>query len=362
MQKRTLVIRPLTPIHIGCDEALSPTIDFLWQNGKVFILDKVKFEDEIERRGLSPKFFSFISEGRSKRLADFLKEWNIPLPIKEEIEAPLEIRDTFLRFIHTENKPYIPGSSIKGAVRTAILFWIYERDPEAKKKLLRRYNNWRKAKEAFERETRLSLLFGPDSWHNAMRNLAITDSLSVKNVVKQIINVKRISLIKKEVVIPSALEVVLPGTASEHGIRIGLAKEILEQSHPEFSFLGEGNFGKLVKIVNYFSLKVAERERGRWQGIKKEVTEFYSKLCDKIKSASLGTNTIYLRFGSHKTFFDQTLALILQRQLSQREWTEFVRRITPRDKKPADLNNFPTTEWVTADYQVLGWIEGTILP
>jgi CRISPR-associated protein Csm5 len=122
----------ITPIHIGSGESLNRFDYVLFEDG-IGIINKIKFHKRINNnRKLFNKFLK-VSENVDK-LIDFLEENVLDDEISEIIETNNDILnklnknysrgiDIFIKdnFLST---PIIPGSSIKGAIRTAILNYV----------------------------------------------------------------------------------------------------------------------------------------------------------------------------------------------------------------------------------------------
>lgn len=112
-------IETLTPVHISSgDKYLA--VDFAVIGNKVIFIDMLKFFQEIERTGANPiEVAQKIAKGSS--VNDFIKD----LSRVKEYEVPFtgrRVRREILKHIKTNGKLYIPGSTIKGAIRTALLW------------------------------------------------------------------------------------------------------------------------------------------------------------------------------------------------------------------------------------------------
>ena len=127
----TLTIK--SPLYIGSGEKLSAMEYILDDRGTVHIPsvpDMVDAFSNAWQRGLSEDFLRFVmSPGKGKQLSDFIRQRRIalePLPkwVRYSVKAQRDIRgmNTFLTFIkNPDGQAYIPGSSIKGALRTALI-------------------------------------------------------------------------------------------------------------------------------------------------------------------------------------------------------------------------------------------------
>jgi|YNPMSStandDraft_1061717.scaffolds.fasta_scaffold02641_2 CRISPR-associated protein Csm5 len=119
-----LEIRTLSPVHIGSGKKLG-TIDFVLKNQNVCVIDDTKLFEWIASQPNSEKLSLMLADTiKQGQLKPFINQ-NFPNNLNEIIAytvpsqgSPREI----LSFIRTESHhPYIPGSSIKGALRSAVL-------------------------------------------------------------------------------------------------------------------------------------------------------------------------------------------------------------------------------------------------
>ena len=127
----TLTVR--SPLYIGSGEKLTAMEYILDDRNTVYVPSIPAMLDAFSnawQRGLSDDFLRFImAPGKSKKLGDFIRQRRIslnPLPkwVRYTVQAQRDIRgmNTFLTFIkNPDGQAYIPGSSIKGALRTALI-------------------------------------------------------------------------------------------------------------------------------------------------------------------------------------------------------------------------------------------------
>ncbi|MEK6590060.1 MAG: type III-A CRISPR-associated RAMP protein Csm5 [Nitrospinota bacterium] len=183
-----LQIKTLSPIHIGSGEKYNG-LSYLTNRGKVLLYDSTKFMENITLK-YSERFMQWIEERtaeiewlekqkrnerdeqKRKNINKLLKDAQKKLSIKEFIENAIQdvtVKDKFNNnfsyyaeaktqvynnidieaFIKQNNKPYIPGTEIKGAIRTAIAYYLLKKDI---------YWNWLKGElENFGRQHREDL-------------------------------------------------------------------------------------------------------------------------------------------------------------------------------------------------------------
>lgn len=119
-----LHMRTLSPLHIGSGKKLG-RIEFVLRNQQVLVIDDTKLFNWIAAQ---PN-----AERLSFELADAIKRGELELFLKQNFSADLNQIAAYtipargkpqeiFSFIRTEShQPYLPGSSIKGALRSAIL-------------------------------------------------------------------------------------------------------------------------------------------------------------------------------------------------------------------------------------------------
>lgn len=123
-------LKTLSPIHIGSGEQVSKT-EVLIDNIKkiVYIPDNSKLFHGMIECGIAEKYEKEIMSNTSFDLLDFLRRCGVPeekylswvrysYSLGEINDKKMNI-DTFYKDAYS--RPYVPGSSLKGALRTALL-------------------------------------------------------------------------------------------------------------------------------------------------------------------------------------------------------------------------------------------------
>ena len=127
----------MAPIHIGNGEKYTSR-EFIYENGYFYFPDMGKFYNRMVEKGYDQKFERFLQEtkpnAKNNRLISFLEDNRISdrnFGGYRIIETELETNNNYLRggalnqiskFIRDPfGNPYIPGSSLKGAIRTILM-------------------------------------------------------------------------------------------------------------------------------------------------------------------------------------------------------------------------------------------------
>jgi len=149
-ERKRIALQVDTPLHISNRSFFVEPFEYLKVKNCVYLLSENKFSKFLANKNLVNKFVAWIMEKEKPSIIEFLKKYignvdeNLALSIsysKIELktDSPFkqfkpQIRDAF-------GIPFIPGSSIKGAFRTALLYRILKHikheNPEVfRKKLL----------------------------------------------------------------------------------------------------------------------------------------------------------------------------------------------------------------------------------
>ncbi len=144
---RKYKLKLLSPLHIGGSERIPYYLIFCNGN-KCYIFDEIRFGEALAKKGAQfvDRFMQFAHRERAS-LADFLndvfrgnrkgllefvehaKAYSAHTKARPRRELHPFIRDSLFR-------PYVPGTSIKGALRTAIMYVMLKRMDEAERKHL----------------------------------------------------------------------------------------------------------------------------------------------------------------------------------------------------------------------------------
>lgn len=411
-----LRLKTITPIFIGTNQAneLSPYSDFIQEADKVILIDQNKLERVLSNKpSLIDDFVSNIrsSMDNSKTRSEFdLKEFiennlgGIELIKKYELSTDSDLGKTKIRrFISTNGYPFIPGSTIKGALRTAIIYdWIinselgnkklyslidkiknlFERKTDLEKK---KSEGQRLSKEEFEElksiqkikeilkkldaELNEQMIFGTQRNNTTgfdSRHIKISDTekFSISNI--SISKLVRIKLNDESEVSPLPSEIV--NENSETSFHITIEKLFKQNSLLSFNAY---QISDIFRILNQFSLATIEYEinaynsfhnkpKGKTSNEKTDysnVVNFYEKLKEIINRSE--NKYAIVRLGSGKTYFDNSIGIAIYNKDEEtfkqfRELLELGKN--PQTKKLVE-GRFPTTRTIVESTSLpIGWI------
>jgi CRISPR-associated protein Csm5 len=146
-----------SPLHIGDGGELIP-FEYIKEDNKIkiypfnYFIDKL-FETYKEPKDLLPKLIVLketAKNGLKENLKDYFDKAKVLIPPKYEISTKVNIPEgnNIKAFIKSPEGPYIPGSEIKGALRSVFLYGILKNEIYKKSQFL---NQLEKIKQKIEK-------------------------------------------------------------------------------------------------------------------------------------------------------------------------------------------------------------------
>lgn len=131
-EKKRIRLKVKSPIHIGSVEQKLTPFEYIHQGQYVYQVSDEKLSLFLQQKNLIDSYVSGVSrEGHRFRLLNFFRDNRITLTEADLINISFGRKTRLLGnglqeyrpFIRDGfGKPYIPGTSIKGVIRTAILY------------------------------------------------------------------------------------------------------------------------------------------------------------------------------------------------------------------------------------------------
>jgi CRISPR-associated protein Csm5 len=380
-----LTLETLSPLHIGCNESYSATTDYIYARDrrKAILISPDKMEAALRSRSRLPIDLVETLVNRLRgpgnfHLCRFLQDNKVSISevALSELDAIGEVRGEIRRFIYGAGGAFVPGSSLKGAFRTALAFaYLKEHAPQtladAVKNRLPR--DRRQVKEAFKDSGLEGKIF-LDPHRDPLKNIAISDSTPLRTNALKVYGVKRFyiaELARNSTDLRQGSPVSLECIPGGKTIQLLLGFGRFLPFKREFSFLrNSSGLSDLFGHINQFSLASVSREVSEFKQRNAQrlapFIAFYEHLHTQIES--LPANSCILRLGFGKTFWDETVDLLisndqdavkrLERYLNTNFWSRRARRACPGDP-------LPTTRYFVPDNQgdfreVLGWVKVSV--
>jgi len=335
-------IKTLTPVHISSGNKLTG-LDFAVENGRVIVLDTPKLFKALEEKGCDLLKAVEDLGTRKISLKDLVRDFDLKLEDFKRYEAKLvgNVGSEISEQIKTNEMPYIPGSSIKGAIRTAILWYAVKNDKSLLdfainhlKKLVRGQvtsNVLKHADDKLEKK-----VFGENPREDFMRVVRVTDSAEFNSL--------RVYEIK---ILGSSVRGVCVECIDENDtaqIEMEVDKRILEVKSIKSDLVRD--IDTIAEITREFSLEL----------IKSELNYNYDSRTKSILKEIAKVRGILLRVGWGTGWYSKTIGLLLE---THPEF-EYIRKKLRLGRSPRTgrfYEIFPKTRRTTADGKPLGWIK-----
>jgi len=270
-----------SPLHIGDGGELIP-FEYIKENNKIkiypfdYFIDKL-FETYKEPKDLLPKLIELketAKNGLKENLKDYLDKAKILIPPKYEItiKGDIPTGNNIKTFIKNLEGPYIPGSEIKGALRTVFLYGILKYHIETKSQFLNQLEKLKqeKALDSISKlienlEIQIFRANQRDAQYDLFKGVIISDSNPLPYTT---LYVDAIKVINSSRDLKSYTEIL------KEGLRIKLD-----------GFIDEKITLNGLKKLGLFNEKLKNQniEKVTWQFFKESAIDFYLSLIEKEK-------------------------------------------------------------------------------
>lgn len=323
LASHTIKLTTLSPLHIGAGDEyiLSPYSDYVQRGDSLIYIDTKKLQKAIQDdKALVDAFVNGIRQFENNRstfvLEDFISS-QLGMEIDDFAAHVVKIEGDckkahIHRFISTAGKPFIPGSSLKGAIRTAVLVdWLLNRkDGETELDKIRVAVK-RRHKKILEQMNPDRACFGSIK-DDVFRYLRVSDSEPFESSHLVVGEMKRVVLPsenkkkQQQSNIPQWSELI--GRSVETTLSLSMTPPAEQTGFP---FLDHQSVPELFSIVSQVSLDSCQGELNELEDFDefRDFAGFYEDLRESIKS--LQTNEAIIRLGGGKTWFDNSIGLAL---------------------------------------------------
>lgn len=211
----------VAPVHVGSGE-IRRANEYLYDkaHSMAYFLNETRWVAFLDKRQLMEPFLAYIEESsrqlgqrrepfRGKNLWDWLRAQGVQpremeaLAVRRTraercvISEKGSLNDVHLQMALSDGRPYVPGSTIKGALRTGILYRMIQQEPErfrgfwqeilreaeSRDKLHDKENVWKRAIKNLETQALHTLRVEKESRemvNSALRGLRVSDAVVTK--------------------------------------------------------------------------------------------------------------------------------------------------------------------------------------
>lgn len=306
-------VSALTPLHIGNGVRLLHEYDYAIRGGRTWRLNEARVLDtQVPADGtLDATLANRLAVTPPARLlqpGDYRPDNDVfryvisgtPRSAAEGAQVQEALKDTF-------DQPFIPGGSLKGALRTALAWVLWEQQglkPELSK--LGRRKEW--AGQGYEKE-----IFGRDPNHDLLRALQVSDSQPVSPERLMILNVRALNRGGK-LAAPIELEAIRPDTAFEMTLKIdrALYSSWATRDHQQV-LLGGETLEQVEQAARAHARQRIQEEIAYYRAIPaaKRLLGYYQQL-EKLHP-QLGSGQFFLQLGWGTGWEDKTFGSHLKK-------------------------------------------------
>jgi CRISPR-associated protein Csm5 len=354
----TLKLRTHTPVAIGAGNSLSRLTDFIVResSGKgktVQVLDEERFQGFLEKNNQAFKVYEQVifqgsSQDKNTTLHDLEKHiGGIDGFEKYSIEADRKVTgryDIQAVIKNAGQHPYLPGSSIKGGIKTALLHQ-YLTNTRQGEKVLREISSKinfkeelkKKVKEAEKVITASSKSFTKLSNDGSKLGVSDSDLLSTDDL--KIRRLERYNLNNGKTVTPQEWESVNPEVETSIALKAG------SQSVDD-----------ILSAIQVYSLDATDQQirlleklgNGNNSGIHEALLNFFTDIHEQLQQGR-----VFMRIGFGKGFFFNSIGPAFQNVYGHDGLRTLLRL-----NKVQNAEQFPITQVIDSTNNLpLGWVE-----
>lgn len=374
-------IETLSAVHIGSGNMLQNNTDFVvdidGEDSYIYLTDENKILELIGVEHIDNWLISIENRSSTKELIKRFAPNSKPKDYSNRIITcfanNIKASDTLKETIHNgQGLPYIPGSSIKGAIRTAILATLADNVSNKEEKIIQkrmnngvlvpktdRFGNTLLFADNVEKE-----LFGKNPNSDIFRFIRVGDAYFEKNstIATRMVNLN-ITQNKElfDTSKPQLIEAI--GTEETSFFQLHIAKDYYEWTKNKFSALGKmpndfHDISSLFNLINIHTQHLLEEEIEYWKEIDKTGAEIYIETMEELLKESVSCKkgkSCILRIGHGSGWRFITGA-----------WAESLDNFTPDVTNAARPKNFQYTEYdfpktrrIDEDDYLLGFVKLT---
>lgn len=413
-----LEMETLSPVLVaaGPESRLSPYTDFVQDGSDLLYLDGNKLEQALgaQPSGVIDEFVRGVQSGMNNNRSEFdlhtfiRNRLGVHPAVLARRRVPAQgpvYRNHVRRHVANGGQPYIPGSTLKGAIRAAILYRWLDETPAGKgrvehlvkttRSLWERHRGRLEEAEALfregrgregerlaffvERDTREAFVpsaeqdlfgapLGDRTRGTEMRFLRISDSDPLPARCIRVAQIARFKLADASMVSPQWSEVI------PRGERTGFSVSVEPRfTRPGLEFLNDPSPEPLLRCLHAFAADNLRWELDTLDELPEldALNDVYDAVVDIDEYPSHDQNA-NLRIGAGKTYFDNSLGLALRKM--DPEAFEWFRRLLGLGRNPREKlfsgKRFPSTrsyvmervDRVPIPREPMGWVRVTLAP
>ena len=361
----------LTPVHIGSGVTYNRNIDFIQSGNQIGIIDDEKILDLIGQDNIHQWTNAIDSGGnalmqllrqrgfKEENVADYSKR------VCKLVDTDTKSQQLKEQFRTSLKGPCIPGSSIKGALKTTIWNNLVENklDSISPSQLKNNFGKWND-------KSIDNVLFGKDATEKSTRFLKVGDvnfeDTETSIYEMSVLNIRGNQWEPKD---GSLLFEVIP-TGSEARFEMSLNKDYLKLNHATNKTIWDKVDTRIFEDIQRLTATVNQQTKSilKWEyddlkdenlNTGKKMLLIYDAVYSKIKTAK--PNEMFLRIGANSGWKFTTGGWItkLGEQVSDYEIADMRKTIQKNKVYPSNML-WPKTRKITAGGNIFGFVKVTL--
>lgn len=366
---KNITIETITPVHVGSGKELMSDTEYLTfeeeDNRFLVVIDHRKVLDIVGAENIQ-QWVNIID--RNERLKSYLYQRK-PGVTKEEIALRI-VTDysnestknrTLKEQLHTaSNLPLIPGSSIKGAIRSALLAYYVNKKPE----LISKESALKDRNKRFSAKFVEGNIFGKTANDDTMRFLRVGDAAFSANTISvdmRLLNERYEGWDFKKG--NRQLVECIPGSQKANTrMKLDTSTFKIRRPHSQTGFL---DWKALMRIVNNHTISLLKQEVDFWEPDEQVPEQFTRYMEDNIKDVlsiaeGCNENEAVLRLGGNSGWDFITGGWIKKAWKEQIIDDRTYRDIATAARRGKTYNftsDFPKTRKMDTDGDIIGFIK-----
>jgi CRISPR-associated protein Csm5 len=336
-----VTVTTITPVHIGSGRELLHAYDYVvrdrrtWRINEDALLDAQNVDDpRLAEQLARSRPAELLKPGDFREGSPFFRYVLLgqPRSVGEGAQLREQLKDAF-------DRPYLPGSTLKGALRTALGWYAWgERKLQPETRQLNRDRRF--AAQRYEQ-----MLFGRDPNHDLLRALQVSDS--------EPIGVDRLMVANAQVInrqgklqAPIEMEAIRPESAFRLTIKIDRQLFSRWAQQRDLQLRGGEMLERLPQIVGNYARQHCSREATWFKNVQggTRIVQFYQQLAQ----TNTGSKRFLIALGwgtgwENKTFGTRLLA---SREFMQRILQDYSLSRGKQRNNEAQAIAFPTSRRV----------------
>lgn len=366
-------LKTLTPLHIGSGRELARDVEFIEMNNKIGVIDEKKTLEIIGEENIG----TWVAKiEKQEPLLDYLKMRKTDVTLGDVCKYTMPLFAKNFRLVRTlkeqlhdgMGRPLIPGSSIKGAIRTALLnYSLQQLNHNWKENELK--NRWGR----FSDKEIQARIFGKDPNHDFMRFVKLGDAL-FSNADLIALSVLSLNYLfertKRDEKFLQLTETI--GADAETIFRMKLDLE-LWQKNIDFREIRKNipdfvkDLPSLFKVLNEFTAELLQNEIDFWEEDKNlKPVEDYLQQCTMLLNAcrKCSDNESVLRLGHGSGWMFMTGGWVknpafIKDQGRDNLYDKVIDKTRPNNFRYKE-HFFPKTRRMDEDGELMGFVKLTI--